>query len=161
MIRRDARQLKTSLERPHRIDRRQRYIAPMGLVEGFKRINASPLKLRPYQTIKQLGAKSVHAFGQNDSAISLFHAIELACQVTFNDRRSRTGDRQAYAFRVDIYEMELLPVWRILISFIKAFSHVTAPDHEKRLVRGRSSDEVSNPTPITKRHWDKDNEAHQ
>ena len=60
MIRRNARELKTRLQRPDRIDALQRHIAPMRFIEGFQRINACPLELRPHQAIKQLDTKRLN-----------------------------------------------------------------------------------------------------
>src|ERR1700751_6235227 len=49
MIRRGASQLKTTLERPKRIDDAQRQIAPLSFVKRFQRVNARFLKLCVYQ----------------------------------------------------------------------------------------------------------------
>ena len=75
MVGRSASQLKTTLERPKRIDDAERQITPLSFVEGFERVNARLLKLRVHQALEELRAERARFRSENDPAITFAEII--------------------------------------------------------------------------------------
>src|SRR6476660_6391230 len=108
-----AGQLKTTLERPKRIDYTQRQISPLSFVEGFERVNARLLKLRMHQALQQFRAKYTRFRGENDAAVTVAEIRQLRCEVSLHNWRSCPGNRLTRSFSIHTHKLKLLSVWRL------------------------------------------------
>src|SRR5258708_38641440 len=100
--------MKTTLERPKRIDDAYRQIPALSFVTGFERVNARLLKLRMHQALQQFRAERTRFRSQNDPAVTFAEIIYLRCEIPLHNRGSLTSNWLAHAFPSHISKLEVL-----------------------------------------------------